>query len=83
MSHVNLGDKVKDVISNITGIATCKQESLSGCVQFLVETKMNKEGTSRDFWLDEQRLEILKKNVFKEQPSSAKTGGMKKEAQTK
>jgi len=83
MSNINLGDKVKDVICNITGIATCRQEALNGCVQFLIEMTASSNGEAKEDWIDEQRLKAVKRNVFKEQPSTATTGGMKKEAQTK
>ena len=57
---IQLGDKVKDKISGMQGIATGRCHYLTGCTQFLVtpqETKDHKNVSSS--WFDETRLFIV------------------------
>lgn len=78
-TRVNLGDSVTDVISGHRGIATAIQVMLNGCISILVEAKTTKaKPDSADYWLDEQRLKIMKRIKFKPQKSVATVGGPKR-----
>ena len=63
---IELGDKVKDVISGLTGIVYQISECLHGCRRIQIEPdKLNKEGGILDgWWMDEHRLKVVKKGVL-------------------
>ena len=59
---ITLGDKVKDKITGLTGIATERREFLNGCVQYAVQGKVGKDNKMIDAWyIDEQQLEVAGK----------------------
>lgn len=64
MSDFNLGDKLKDTVTGLTGIATQKCEMLNGCVQFYIQPSAK---TSRDHskgeWIDDQQLERVSRGI--------------------
>jgi len=62
MGKVYLGDEVKDSISEFKGIATCRIEYLTGCVQIQITA----EGTGGKIeeWIDEQRLVVTKAGAY-------------------
>ena len=70
---IKLGDKVKDKISGLEGIAVEKREYLNGCIQYAVQPKMKKGATELPSWcIDEAQLEVVgKKKVVKK----SDTGG--------
>jgi hypothetical protein len=72
--RVQLGDKVKDTVSGLEGIAVARSEYLNGCRQIAIEMAAEK-GERKTEWVDEQRVAILECEAFKPLPSSAKTGG--------
>lgn len=51
-----LGTKVTDSVTGITGIATARAEYMTGCIRYLVECKVGKDGEAKEFWFDEVRL---------------------------
>jgi len=54
---INLGDKVKDRITGLEGIAIAKVIYLNGCVRYEVKPKGLKDGkTIESEWIDEQQL---------------------------
>jgi hypothetical protein len=61
VSRVELGCKVKDLITGFEGIVTGRTLWLTGCVQFVVVSQeLDKDGKRRDGeWFDEQRLKVL------------------------
>lgn len=60
MNHFNLGDKVKDTISGLTGIATARLEYLNGCVQYGVSGKADKDGKIPDtMYIDHSQLTLV------------------------
>lgn len=79
MSKIQLGDKVKDVVSGMTGIVTGITDHLHGCRRMLIEPdKLKTDGTLADAWvMDEYRLKVVKAGVIKPQaiPAAEKTGG--------
>jgi hypothetical protein len=69
---IKLGDKVRDKISGLTGIAVCKTEWLYGCVRFGVQSPEIKDGRPVDsHYFDEPQLELVQDNEAK----PADTGG--------
>ena len=60
---IELGDKVKDVVSGFVGRITGRAEYITGCVQFLVmPDRVDKEGKFLEgHWFDKDRLERVPK----------------------
>lgn len=59
---IQLGDTVKDKISGFKGIAVGRQEWLTGCVRYVVQQKVDKDGKIPEaFAIDEPCLVVLKK----------------------
>jgi len=79
---IKLGDKVKDVVTGYTGIATAKTEYLNGCVQMTVTPKQSAEQRKNDGYPEGIKLDIeqLKKvsdgvNVPQLKVVKSRTGG--------
>jgi hypothetical protein len=68
-----LGDHVEDTLTGIKGRITARCEHFSGCIQYGVCPKPSKKDfMPDDFWLDEQRVKLLKRDP----PASTRdTGG--------
>jgi len=49
---IELGMKVQDVVTGLTGITTGKTKYLNGCIQFYIEPKLNKDGKAEGRWVD-------------------------------
>ena len=63
----NLGDEVKDIITNFKGIIQSRTEYLTGCNIYGVQSQeLSKEGELRD-WIhfDENRIKLVKKEKIK------------------
>lgn len=59
---IELGVKVKDKITGLTGIATERREFLNGCIQYAVQSRVDKEGKLPEAWyIDVQQLEVVGK----------------------
>jgi len=70
---VNLGDKVKDRISRLVGIATGRTEYLYGCVRIIVTPEEVKDGKAVEGgWFDEDQLVVVEAEAVR-QPESAAT----------
>tara|TARA_R110002049_G_scaffold199037_2_gene369118 strand:+ start:113 stop:364 length:252 start_codon:yes stop_codon:yes gene_type:complete len=75
MAKFNLGNEVKDKITGFQGIATGHAEYLTGCDQYVVQPKCEKNGTYPDAnWFDEGRLEWVSKGIAKEEVKAEKNG---------
>ena len=71
---MNLGDKVKDIVTGFTGIITAKTTFLNGCVRVSVQSDKLKDGIPTDpQWFDEPQVRIVKPNAVSE--GSRDTGG--------
>ena len=58
---INLGEKVKDMITDYEGIAIAKVVHLNGCVRYEVKAKGLKDGkTIESEWIDEKQLIVIK-----------------------
>lgn len=79
---IELGWKVKDSITGMTGIATARAVFLFGCSRILVEPdKVGKDGKLLDtVWFDEQRIIVVKKQTITVSAhNQATTGGPQKD----
>ena len=64
---IELGDRVKDIITGATGVVTGRGDFLCGCVRFMVQDEtLDKDGKVREsHWFDEGQLEVVKAGVIK------------------
>ena len=70
---IKLGSVYKDKVTGFTGTATARTEYLNGCVQFMLESRVEKEGEKPNgLWVDEAQLEEVKANPA---PAQRRTGG--------
>ena len=72
---ITLGDRVKDRVTGVVGIATAKVEYLNGCVQFAVEPKIAKGGKLVSHYIDEGQLEKLRGGLKETRSSLPKPRG--------
>ena len=57
---IKLGIKVKDVVTEFTGMVIGRVEYVTGCAQYLVAPKAGADGSFKEaVWLDEVRLERI------------------------
>jgi hypothetical protein len=67
MKKIKLGDKVRDRISGLIGIATARTEFLNGCIQYTVSRKLGKNQELNPMGepaIDEMCLEIVEERVI-------------------
>jgi hypothetical protein len=81
---VRLGDRVKDQISGLVGIATGRAEYLYGCVRVVVSPTVEKDGKPVEgSWFDEEQLILIEAGALlpKSKPEPAiSTGGPRPDA---
>jgi len=66
MAKFNLGDKIRDKVSGLEGIATARLEYLNGCVQYGIGGKADKDGKIADtHYIDHTQLELVEKDSLK------------------
>jgi len=72
---IELGNKVRDKVSGLEGIAVSRLEHLNGCVQYSVTSKLKKGETEINTWnIDEPNLEVVSKGVkIKKKPTGGPT----------
>lgn len=57
---IELGSKVRDQITGLTGTATGRTEYITGCEQILVQPPLNKDGAFvQGHWVDVDRLVVV------------------------
>lgn len=55
-----LGNRVKDIVTGFTGIATAKCEYLNGCIQYCVKPPVKEEDKMPEgIYIDEGQLEFV------------------------
>lgn len=76
-SNIQLGLKVKDLVSGHTGMAISKAIYINGCVQYEVMPEVKKDGSKvNGRWIDWQRLEVVGQGIAeKNKPTAKQTGG--------
>lgn len=63
---MELGRKVRDIISGFEGITTGYVNYISGCNQVLVSPTVDKDGKRRESeWFDEQRMVMIDETIIK------------------
>ena len=64
---VSLGQKVRDPLTGLVGVAICRSEYLYGCVRILVQPHgLTKDGAAIDpMWVDEPQLTVMKSGGVK------------------
>lgn len=68
-----LGDKLKDLISEVEGVCIGRIEYLNGCTQYAIKPKKLKDGKVLDAeWVDSQQVVKVGKNI---NITKTKTGG--------
>ena len=61
----NNGQKVRDLVSGITGIINGSCVWLNGCVQYSVQPQSNDNKKLDYWWLDEQQVELIDEGISK------------------
>jgi hypothetical protein len=60
LKMVNLGDKVKDTVTGLTGIVVAKTHYLQGCTRIAVQPQKVKDGKPVEAsWFDEPQLKLI------------------------
>jgi hypothetical protein len=79
MAQIKLGDKVRDKITGLEGIATGRFEWLYGCIRFAVQPSILHEGKPVEpSTFDQDQLEIVAEKVpALAAPAGARPGGPK------
>jgi hypothetical protein len=74
--QIELGNKVKDIVSGLIGIVVQKTEYLNGCVQYGVTPPVKKDSTDIvTYSIDEQQLEYVGPGVKKENKEKKEVPG--------
>lgn len=60
---IKLGEKVKDMVTGIEGIAVAKCEYLNGCIQYSITPKSVDNKIPKDIWVDERQIEYSGQGV--------------------
>lgn len=58
--EIYLGEKVKDTVTGLVGIAVARCVYLNNCVQYLVQPKVIEHRIVEGYWIDESQLRIVK-----------------------
>lgn len=59
---IELGVEKTDQVTGFTGTVTARCEYLSGCIQYCLNPRVNKDGEKQEsHWFDEDRLIDIKK----------------------
>jgi len=76
--EIKLGQKVKDIVSGLTGITIAKVEYLNGCVQYAVKPKMKEKDTEtpQAEYIDVEQLQVINDGIIKKKKIT-KNGGIK------
>lgn len=67
---IELGSKVRDLVTGVTGVASARTEWLYGCARIAVDATELKADNKlfETMWLDEQRVEEVEKGFFPTNP---------------
>lgn len=73
----DLGDRVKDRVSNLTGIITTRTEHLNGCKQYGINPGVDKDNKMIEGWnIDGEQLVLVDRGLNEDEPIVKKeTGG--------
>jgi len=74
---IKLGDKVKDNITGVIGIAISRIEYLHGCTQFGIQAKAKDGNVPKVEWIDEPQLTRVALSKQEKRTEKPKYGGMR------
>lgn len=75
MTKFALGEKVKDIVTGFSGIATSRVEYLNGCVQYCVSPPIDGDGKEvAPLYFDEGQLRKVGKGVLEKITSKPRGG---------
>ena len=57
---VRLGDRVKDIATGTTGVATARVTSLNGCIGYQIPVRNRQTGMFELIYLDQCRIEVIR-----------------------
>lgn len=60
---ITLGEKVKDMVTGLVGIAVRKTTFLNGCVYYAVQGEVDDKNVAREEFFEYSRLEVVGKGV--------------------
>jgi hypothetical protein len=64
MDRIRLGQRIRDRVSGLTGIATARLEYLNGCTQYCISPPVDKDGKRVEGWyVDQQTLELVDNGI--------------------
>ena len=63
MVDVRLGDRVKDIATGITGIATVRVTSLNGCIGYQIPVQNRQTGMFELIYIDQCHIEIIQSKM--------------------
>lgn len=76
---IELGDKVKDVLTGFSGVAIARTEWLNGCVRITIQGEGMKDGLPIEgFTVDEQQIKVMKAKAFVPETATAPAPKTKK-----
>ena len=75
--EIELGSKVKDLVTGFEGIVTSRTEYLNGCIQYCIAPKITgkDKGIPDSYSIDVQQLKVIGKGVAKKSTKKKKPGG--------
>ena len=64
-NQIQLGNKVKDIVTGLEGVACAKIEYLNGCIQFEIIPKVTAKATEypKYSWIDIDRLAYVSRGI--------------------
>ena len=71
---IKLGQKVRDIVTGLEGVATARIEYLNGCVQYCIKPPIRDGKSSDAEYIDHQQLEVVDDGVHA-QLNPTRTGG--------
>jgi len=74
LADIQLGDKVRDIVTGFQGVADCKMEFLNGCVRWQVQPQGLFEGKVKEAHVfDQQQLALVEPEAVL--PNIVRSGG--------
>ena len=77
MKEITLGDKVKDTITGVTGIATARCTYLNGCDHIGFQRPYKDDKIPDIIWVDLPQVEVVGRKTVKKVKKTRKVGGPK------
>jgi hypothetical protein len=72
----DLGDRVKDRVTELEGIITTRTEHLNGCKQYGINPPVDKDGKMREGYnIDGEQLDLVDEGLNKRPIVKKRTGG--------